>query len=82
MKIKVGKAKLVAQATVGDIANFDEDYWLIGIWDRKVRGNNKYYFVSLTQPNMAWIKSCDLVEYLKNMEAVVYDGSNSTVSLD
>lgn len=82
MKINVEKAKPVTQAVIGDIAKFDDDDWLTGIWDRRVRGNNKYYFVSLTQPSIAWIKPCDLVEYLKSMKAVVYDGSSSTVNLD
>lgn len=82
MKINVGKAKPVTQAIAGDIAKFDDDYCLIGIWDIRVRGNNKYYFVSLTQPSIAWTKSCDLIEYLESMKAVVYDGSSSTVNLD
>ena len=82
MKINVGKAKPVTQTIAGDIVKFDDDYCLTGIWDRRVRGNNKYYFVSLTQPNIAWTKSCDLIEYLKSMKAVVYDGSSSTVNLD
>ena len=81
MKINVGKAKPVVQARPGDIAYFDDDYWLTGIWDRRVRGNNKYYFVSLTQPNIAWIKSCDFIEYLESMKAVVYYGSKSKLDL-
>lgn len=82
MKINVGKAKPVTQAIAGDIVKFDDDYCLIGIWDRRVREDNKYYFVSLTQPSIAWTKSCDLIEYLKSMKAVVYDGRSSTVNLD
>ncbi len=81
MKINVGKAKPVTQARAGDIASVDDDYFLIGIWGRSYGSRNKYYFVSLTMANMAWVKSCDLIEYLESIKAVVYDGSRSKLDL-
>lgn len=81
MKINVGKAKPVTQARPGDIAYVDDDYFLIGIWDGNSGSRNKYYFVSLTMANIAWIKSCDLTEYLESRKAVIYDGSKSKLNL-
>lgn len=81
MKINIEKAKPVVQAKPGDIAYFDNDYVLIGIWDVNSGRNNKYYFVSLTRSNEAWIKSCDLTEYLESRKAVIYDGSKSKLDL-
>lgn len=80
-KISVDKAKAVIEAKPGDIAYFDNDYWLLGIWDEKAGSANKYYFVSLTSPNMAWTKSCKLTQYLEHKEAVIYDGSESSLNL-
>lgn len=80
MKI-VNKADPMVEVKAGDIAYFDDDYWLIGIWNENVGSDNKYYFVSLTTANKAWIKSCDLSEYLEHKEAVIYDGSKSKFDL-
>lgn len=80
-KINVDKTKLVIDAKPGDIAYFDDDYWLLGIWNESAGSDNKYYFVSLTQPNMAWIKSCNLTDYLEQQKAIIFDGSESSLNL-
>lgn len=85
MKIKTRKllrnSKPVLQARPGDIAYFNDDYWLIGIWDENFGSDNKYYFVSLTMANKAWIKPCDLTEFLEIRKAIIFDGSESSLNL-
>ena len=85
MKINVGKAKPVVQARPGDIAYFDDDYWLIG-WRQDLCGKT-YYFISLTTANnmgenlwSEWVEA-GLTEYLESRKAVIYDGSKSKLDL-
>lgn len=86
MKINVTKTKHV-KAKPGDIAYFDDDYWLIGCWDSVAKKGN-YYFTSLTKSNSTndnmrnvWISKPDLTSYLEDKKAVIYDGSKSKLDL-
>lgn len=87
MKINVTKTKHVVKAKPGDIAYFDDDYWLIGCWDGVDKKKN-YYFTSLTKSNSTnenmrnvWINKPDLTSYLEDKKAVIYDGSKSGLNL-
>ena len=89
MKINVTKTKHVVKAKPGDIAYFDDDYWLIGSWDvGGVDKNKNFYFTSLTKSNSTnenmrnvWINKPDLTSYLEDEKAVIYDGSKSKLDL-
>lgn len=89
MKINVEKPMPVVEAKPGDIAYFDNDYWLIGSWDGGgVNKSNNYYFTSMTNSNgtndnmlSVWINKHDLTSYLKDKKAVIYDGSKSNLNL-
>ena len=87
MKINVEKTKPVVQAKTGDIAYFDNDYWLIGWWEG-LNTDPKYFFTSLTWENssyksmqVALIDEPDLTAYLENREAVIFDGKKSKLDL-
>lgn len=86
MKINVEKPMPVVEAKPGDIAYFDNDYWLIGWWDGFT--DKRYYFTSLTISNSMnlntrgpWIDKAGLTEYLEAKKAVIYDGSKSKLDL-
>lgn len=88
MKNNVEKTKPVVQAKPGDIAYFDNDYWLIGLGEDETDFDEKYHFTSLTQANSmnqnmrdAWIRPQDLTGYLESKKAVIYDGSKSKLDL-
>lgn len=88
MKINVGKAKPVVQAKPGDIAYFDNDYWLIGLGEDETDFDERYHFTSLTQANSmnqnmrdAWIRTQDLTGYLEIKKAIIFDGSKSKLDL-
>lgn len=90
MQINVEKTKPVVQAKTGDIAYFDDDYWLIGWWEG-LNTEPKYLFTSLTWANstniayknmqVALIDKPDLTAFLENREAVIYDGKKSKLDL-
>ena len=88
MKINVEKTKSVVQAKPGDIAYFDNDYWLIGLGEDETDFDEKYHFTSLTQANSmnqnmrdAWIRPQDLTGYLEIRKAIIFDGSKSKLYL-
>lgn len=88
MKINVEKTKPVIQAKPGDIAYFDDDYWLIGLGENETDFDERYHFTSLTQANNmnqnmrdAWIKPQDLTSYLEIRKAIIFDGSKSKLDL-
>lgn len=88
MKINVEKTKSVVQAKPGDIAYFDNDYWLIGLGEDETDFDEKYHFTSLTQANSmnqnmrdAWIRPQDLTGYLEIRKAIIFDGSKSKLDL-
>ena len=89
MKINVENLVPVVEAKPGDIAYFDNDYWLIGSWDGGgVNKNKNFYFTSLTKSNSTnenmrnvWINNLDLTSYLEDKKAVIYDGSKSKLDL-
>lgn len=88
MKINVEKTKPIVQAKPGDIAYFDNDYWLIGLGEDETDFDEKYHFTSLTQANSmnqnmrdAWISPQDLTGYLEIRKAIIFDGSKSKLDL-
>ena len=88
MKNNVEKTKPVVQAKPGDIAYFDNDYWLIGLGEDETDFDEKYHFTSLTQANSmnqnmrdAWIRPQDLTGYLEIRKAIIFDGSKSKLYL-
>ena len=85
MIINVESTKPVVQAQPGDIAYFDNDYWLIG-WKEGL-ASKEYYFISLTMANSMdenlwgeWVEN-GLTSYLEDKKAVIYDGSKSKLDL-
>lgn len=88
MKINVEKPMPAVEPKPGDIAYFDNDYWLIGLGEDETDFDERYHFTSLTQANSmkqnmrdAWIKPQDLTHYLGIRQAIIFDGSKSKLDL-
>lgn len=87
MKINVDKTKSI-KVKPGDIAYFDNDYWLIGWWKLLDEKHRYYAFISLSTAKRVEAdkrnKAIDydaLTSYLKAKKAVIYDGDKSKLYL-
>ena len=88
MKINVDKTKSVIKVEPGDIAYFDNDYWLIGWWKLLDEKHRYYAFISLSTAKRVEAvkrnKAIDydaLTSYLEAKKAEIYDGSKSKLDV-
>lgn len=82
-KVKiVNKADPMVEVKVGDVAYFDNDYWLICAKDNGHVSVTGSLIVSLTRPGVTHtIAFSDIVSYFSEKHAVIYDGSKSSLNL-